>query len=163
MIDFTERVEIEAAPAEVWALLRDVEEWWVPSNPEHESLEVLSDGDLGRGTRIRIRESIAGVPGEAVGTVTEYRPGEAITWQAPEARYRLHGIPLRVAEAVQWRVEGEAGLARAALSARVWAEFGSGLRGRLTEWIFRRLLNGVERDRAHARRELLYLKGRLEG
>jgi hypothetical protein len=144
----------------VWDLLRRVEDWWLESNPEHESLEVLSDGPLREGSRIRIRESIAGIPGTAEGVVTKYRPGRSVTWEAPEAKYRLYGVPLEVSEGVEWSVD-PLSEGRSRLSARVWAEFPSGVGGRILEWVFRRVLHGVEKDREHARTELRYLKKRL--
>jgi len=45
----------------------------------------------------------------------------------------------------------------------VWAEFPAGIIGRLLEWYAKSLLNIVDRDREHARRELEYLKAAIEG
>ena len=66
MLDFTETIPIKATPTQVWTALLDIERWWPPSNPEHESIERLDDVDnviedprpdeIGVGTRFRIRE-----------------------------------------------------------------------------------------------------------
>ncbi|WP_199429152.1 SRPBCC family protein [Qaidamihabitans albus] len=163
MLEFTETISIHARPSTVWDVMRDIEGWWLASNPEHETLERLDDRDvLEVGARLRIRERIGGIPGEATGTITQVEPGSAVTWEA-EARYRWLGVPVSVEEGVTWRVEphdrdGES----AKLSAHVWATFPPGLRGRLLEAAFTHLLGGVDKDREHARTELRYLKGRVE-
>lgn len=113
------------------------------------------------GTRFRIREKIAGVPGEGVGVVTHVDPGAAVTWEADRIRYRLYGVRFTIGEGVTWRVdphEPEGSL----LSARVWARFPGGLLGRILWLVFSRLLDGVEKDRRHARVELEYLKKSIE-
>jgi hypothetical protein len=43
MFEFTESNQIQAPTSVVWELLRDVDRWWVASNPEHDSLERLDD------------------------------------------------------------------------------------------------------------------------
>jgi hypothetical protein len=161
MFEFTETIAIEAAPVRMWGYLLDIEEWWPRSNPEHDSIEVLDeDSRLGVGTRIRIRERVAGIPGEAVGRVTEYVEGQQLTWESDNARYSLWGIPLRVEEGVRWSLRpAQHGVD---LSATVWAVFPRGPWGRLVEWLFKGPLDGVNKDRQHARRELEYLKHALE-
>jgi hypothetical protein len=161
MFKFTESVRIEASLDRTWAYLVDVENWWTPSNPEHETLEILGqDKTLGVGTRIRIREKIAGIPGEAIGEVTEYATRERVTWKADTARYRLWGIPLEVSEGVSWHLRPlETGIE---LSATVWAIFPAGLKGRCIEWLFKGPIQGEAKDRLHARRELEYIKQELE-
>lgn len=161
MFEFTETISVHAAPSAVWDTMRDLERWWPASNPEHESLERLDDRGIEPGARLRIREKIAGVPGEAVGTITRVEPGTEVTWDAPAARYRWGGVGVTVGEGVTWRVDpGPAGDTE--ISARVWGTFPPGLAGRLTECVFKRVLNGVARDREHARTELRYLKRILE-
>ncbi|TDD92908.1 hypothetical protein E1293_00070 [Actinomadura darangshiensis] len=93
MFEFTETVTIDAPSSTVWEHLQDLEEWWPASNPEHESLELLDDRGIRPGARIRIRERIAGVPGEAVGEITHVDAGTSVTWEAPAARYRWLGLP----------------------------------------------------------------------
>ncbi|MFC7130509.1 SRPBCC family protein [Haloferax chudinovii] len=155
-------VTIDASPEQVWEFLKDVEEWWVASNPDHESLEVYSDGErIEEGTRIRVRERIAGIPGVADGEVTEYVPGERLTWEAPKARYRFYGFPLEVDEGVTWKITPTRGGTE--LTARVWASFPDSVLGTITEWTFEHVLHGVERDYRHAMRELEYIKRSLEG
>lgn len=43
-----------------------------------------------------------------------------------------------------------------------WATFPNHLAGRLAAFAFAHVLNGVEKDREHARTELRYLKGLIE-
>ena len=72
----------------MWELLQAVDQWWPPSNPEHISLEHLDDRPATEvGAKLRIREKIGGIPGEAVGTITAVEPGAAVTWEA-DATYR---------------------------------------------------------------------------
>lgn len=161
MFDFTESVEIETTADRLWSYLIDIESWWPTSNPEHESLEILSyDKHLAVGTRLRIRERIAGIPGEAEGEITELVEADHVSWEADRARYRLWGIPLEVAEGVRWTLRpGTYGIH---LAATVWARFPGGWKGRLVEWLFKRPLDGVRKDREHTRRELEHIKAQLE-
>lgn len=162
MFEFTETIRIEAPPDVVWSVLEHVEAWWPQSNPEHESIEQLDDGRaLGVGTRLRIREKVAGIPGEAVGTITALTPGTEVTWTSKDARYRWLGQSITLGEGVTWRTE-PAGAGATTLSAHVWATFPSTLRGRAIEWVFTHLLDGISKDRQHARTELEYLKTRIE-
>lgn len=154
-------IEIGAPPEVVWDVLKDIEGWWPASNPEHEGLERLDDRGIEVGANLLIREKIAGIPCEAVGEITRVDPGSAVTWEAPEARYRWFGIPLTVGEGVTWAI-AQSGVGMTRLSAHVWATFPSGLFGRALESIFKGVLNGVEKDREHARTELRYLKRIIE-
>lgn len=160
VFEFTESILIEVPRDAVWEVVRDIERWWLASNPEHQSLELLGGrGELAVGTQLRIREKIAGIPGEAVGMITRLEPGQKVTWDAPHARYRWFGMSLSLSEGVTWRLEshGES----TTVSARVWAEFPAGLRGSLTGMVFR-VIGGVQKDREHTRTELRYLKHRIE-
>jgi Polyketide cyclase / dehydrase and lipid transport len=162
MLEFTESILVHAPAAAVWQVMQDVRRWWPSSNPEHESLEMLDgDGTLQVGHRIRIRETIAGVPGEATGTITDLKPGSLVTWEAPQARYRLLGIPVTVGEGVTWRVK-ECDAHSTTISARVWTTFPRSVWGLLVRTAFTRLLNGIEKDREHTRTELEYLKRTIE-
>lgn len=161
MFDFAETVLIAAPHREVWALLSDIDCWWLASNPDHASLEhldSLAPTDLG--ARMRIREKIGGIPGTADGLITAVEPGTAVTWEA-EARYGWFGLSIRVIEGVTWRVEPQSD-SMTRVSARVWAIFGSNVVGRLAAFAFVHLLNGVEKDREHTRTELRFLKQRIE-
>lgn len=160
-------------PARAWAALLDVERWWPPSNPEHESIQRLEEAakttdtccgsgtEIGVGTRFRIREKIAGVPGEGVGVVTCVEPGTAITWEAEKMSYRLYGMSFLIGEGVTWRVDHDAP-GTSLISARVWARFPTGVRGRILWLVFARVLHGIEKDRHHACVELAYLKEMIE-
>lgn len=48
------------------------------------------------------------------------------------------------------------------VSTRVWAIFPHNAAGRAAEWIFTRLINGIAKDREHARTEPRYLKHIIE-
>lgn len=160
MFEFTARIGIPAPPERVWQVLEDVQRWWAPSNPEHESLEILDeDQRLQVGTRIRIRERVAGIPGEAVGEITELEPGRRVTWVSEKARYRLAAIRLTVREGVTWVINPA--VDGSELSAHVWAEFPGGWFGRALEWLFRHPLRGVEKDYQHAMTELRFLRAQL--
>lgn len=161
MFDFTESVVINAPRERVWQVVREVDTWWLPSNPEHVSLEHLDDRPVTEvGARLRIRESIGGIPGEADGTITTVEPGEAVTWEA-NATYRWLGLTVQAGEGVTWRIDPQSE-SSTVLSARVWATFPRGPLGRAFGAAFVHLLNGEAKDREHARTELRYLKRTIE-
>lgn len=161
MFEFTESVAVAAPPEAAWAVMRDLEGWWPESNPEHESLERLDERDvLEVGAKLKIREKIAGVPGEAVGEITRVEPFSTVTWEAAQAHYRLLRLTLTVMEGVTWGIEPQGD--GATVRAHVWARFPPGPLGRVLEWFFRRVLDGVEKDREHTRTELRYLKQLIE-
>lgn len=59
-------VEISASAGEVWSFLIHVENWWVKSNPEHKWLVIHNtEKDISIGTKITVREKIAGIPCKA--------------------------------------------------------------------------------------------------
>ncbi len=160
MFEFTESIVIDESPERVWGVMRDVDKWWLPSNPEHISLEHLDDRPATEvGARLRIREKVAGIPAEAVGTITAVEPGSAVTWDA-DATYRLLGLSVKIREGVTWRIEPEA--SSSVVSAHVWARFPSGIYGKAAAFLFTHLLNGIAKDREHARTELRYLKRIIE-
>jgi hypothetical protein len=105
----------------------------------------------GIGTEVTFKERVAGIKGQARGTVTQRVPGTLAEWEG-RALYLYLGFPLRVCQDVSWRVERADRETR--LSARVWAEFAPALAERFFEWYAKAMLNVVERDREHARREL---------
>lgn len=84
-----------------------------------------------------------------------------MSWQADRARYRLLGISFTICEGVTRRVDPD-GSDASRLSAHVWARFPQGVVGHVLEFVFRRLLTGIEKDRRHARIELEYLKATIE-
>lgn len=161
MFEFTESIAVQASATSVRDLMREIERWWPASNPEHEGLRRLDGaGDLRVGSRLWIRERIGGIPGEAVGEITRYEPGSAVTWEAPGVRYRWLGLWISVGEGVTWTIEpGDPSLT--IIGAHVWATFPPGPRGRLSERVFR-LFGGVKKDRQHTRTELEYLKRVIE-
>ncbi|MGD8866814.1 MAG: SRPBCC family protein [Gemmatimonadales bacterium] len=160
MFQFTESIMIAAPAAATWEVLADVETWWPLSNPEHIRMEIESaERPIGVGTTVAFEERVAGIKGRAEGVITQWIPNERASWEGT-AEYRYLGLPFRVREGVSWQVENLGEESR--LSARVWAEFPATLFGRILEWYARSLLKVVDRDRAHARRELEYLKGEIE-
>lgn len=160
MFEFTESIVIDESPDRVWEVMRDVDKWWLPSNPEHISLEHLDDRPATEvGARLRIRERVAGIPADAVGTITAVEEGSAVTWDA-NARYRLLGLSVDVGEGVTWRIQREA--SSSVVSANVWATFPPGIFGTVVAFVFTRLLDGIAKDREHARTELRYLKRVIE-
>ncbi len=160
MFEFTESIVIDESPERVWELMRDVDKWWLPSNPEHISLEHLDDRPATEvGARLRIREKVAGIPADAAGTITEVEPGCAVTWDA-DATYRLAGLRVKIGEGVTWRIQPVG--SNSLVSAHVWATFPPGIFGRVVAFAFTHLLDGIAKDREHARTELRYLKRTIE-
>lgn len=162
MLTIDAGVRIQAPPAKVWQFLIQVEEWWVPSNPdEHVSLQILSErGSLEEGTPIRINESVAGVPCEAMGYVSNLVDEEKVSWKSNEAVYRYAGLRMSVKEGVTWslRATNEG----TELYAHVWASFPDTRFGRLFEWYAKTILRVERRDREHAMKELTYIKQQVE-
>lgn len=160
MFEFTETIEIAAKPGQIWETLIDIEKWWPPSNPEHISIQVRSSGKtLGVGTEIVFKEKVAGIKGQAKGSITGWITGREATWEG-SAMYRYWGIPLHIKEGVTWLIEEHGN--KPCLSATVWAEFSATKFGRFLEWYAVKILNVVDRDREHARCELEYLKSIIE-
>jgi len=162
MFAFTETIQINAPSETVWNTLQDIETWWPPSNPEHDSIERLDGRGNGVGARLRIREKVAGIPGEATGVITHLTPGTEVTWHANSARYRLLGATVTISEGVTWRVEADRDPERCRLSAHVWANIPQPHLGPVLAWAFEHLLNSIAKDRRHARGELDYLKRTIE-
>lgn len=160
MFQFTESIAIASHPDKIWKTLVDIEKWWPPSNPEHISIDVHNNGKpLDVGTEINFEERIAGIKGKASGAITKWMPGREATWEGA-ALYRYYGIPFRIREGVTWSVDSAGGVST--LSATVWARFPVNLFGRLVESFAVRILNVIDRDKEHARRELKYLKSVIE-
>lgn len=160
MFDIEATTTIDSSPERVWNYLVDIQRWWLPSNPDHESLEILApNGQVMLGTTLRIRERIAGILGEATGVITEFVPGQCATWQA-KASYRLLWKQVAIEEGVTWSVRPSDGGTE--LSAHVWARFPNSFMGRLSEWLFLHVLNGTDKDRQHAEAELRYIRTELE-
>ncbi|HEY3478702.1 MAG TPA: hypothetical protein VGL02_07360 [Streptomyces sp.] len=101
-------------------------------------------------------------PGAARAAETSCSRPVPVVNRSSFARYRWLGLPVDVAESVTWSVE-RYGYDSMVVRAHVWAEFRAGLRARLLELAFVRLLGGVARDREHTRSELRHLKRMSEG
>lgn len=160
MFEISAMTTIASPPQRVWEFLVDIQNWWLPSNPEHESLEILSTHDrLELGTKLRIGERVAGIPGEAIGSITAFVPGERATWVA-KARYRLLWTRFTIDEGVTWSVRPVRGGSE--LRADVWAHFPRSFFGMLLELMFVYVLRGRDKDRQHAETELEYIRRELE-
>ncbi|MGD8874292.1 MAG: hypothetical protein PVH38_04025 [Gammaproteobacteria bacterium] len=160
MFQFTESVSIAAQPDDVWNVFEDIEKWWPPSNPAHVSIAVNSSGNpVEAGTEVNFEERIAGIRGKASGSISRWIPAREARWEG-EAVYRYYGISFRIQERVSWLFERRD--KTTLLSAHVSAEFPPSLFGRFIEWYAIKILDIVDRDREHARRELEYLKSRIE-
>jgi hypothetical protein len=158
---FIESIPIAASPSQVWEHLADIEKWWLPSNPEHIAIEVRSSGrSVCTGTEVVFEERVAGIKGQATGSITRWFSEREAAWEGV-AMYRYLEIAIRIREGVSWLIEehGET----STLSARVQAEVPSTVFGRFFEWYAKQVLHVVELDREHAHRELEYLKGATEG
>lgn len=160
MFQFTESIHIAASPNEIWATFVDIEKWWLPSNPEHISIEVRAGGNaIDVGTEVVFEERVAGIKGQAVGAITRWIPEHEARWEG-KAVYQYCGIPFRIREGVSWLIKRDGKTSQ--LSAHVWADFPSTFFGRFVEWYTTKLLNVIDRDREHARCELKYLKHAIE-
>lgn len=161
MFEITPKIRIEAPPAVVWEFLIDVNNWWLESNPEHIELDVRSaDEEIQNGTRIFLRERIAGIPGEALGEISEFDEQRKLTWESDDATYSYFGVRFSVQEGVTWQIKPvDRGTE---LSAHVWAYFPDGLPGTILEWWFKHVIDGVNKDYEHAMTELRYIKREIE-
>jgi hypothetical protein len=76
-MDVQERIDIAAAPADVWAVMIDVERWreWTPTIT---SIERLDGGPFRVGSRARIRQPKLPT---AVWTVSALEPGRYFEWR----------------------------------------------------------------------------------
>lgn len=84
---YTRTVEIGARPADVWALLADVEHWpdWTESMRE---ITRLDSGPLRVGSTARVRQAAGPA---MVWTVTELAEERSFTWTAASAGMRFTG------------------------------------------------------------------------
>ena len=83
-------IEIERAPAEVWAYVSDVtnQDYWVDGMSES---EVVSDGAVGRGTQIRGTYTYGGGSAPVLITITEFREGRQLSIDASEGPFPFSG------------------------------------------------------------------------
>ncbi|MAU00567.1 MAG: hypothetical protein CL608_25770 [Anaerolineaceae bacterium] len=160
IFDFTESILIDSPPNAAWEHLANIEQWWLPSNPEHIRIEVRSsDEPIGVGTEVVFEERVAGIEGQAKGIITRWIPRIEVTWEGT-AVYRYIGFGFRVREGVSWRIESLGETSKR--TAQVWSEFPPSVIRRCLEWYLTTFLNVVERDREHAPYELAYLKSTIE-
>lgn len=86
--DINSTLEIAASVGDVWALTVDVERW-PELTPTMSSVERLDSGDLGRGSRARIKQ-----PGlrPAVWAVTDFEPERLFAWETKLATVTLRAV-----------------------------------------------------------------------
>lgn len=160
MFEISPKIVIHAPVETVWIYMVDIEGWWEQSNPEHIKLKILStDKEFKKHTNIAIEEKVAGIPCSAFGEVTEYKEYEYVTWEA-KALYRYYGLKIKVSEGVRWSIRKNN--KDTELEAHVWASFPNGAFGKIVEWFFKNILNGVDKDYRHAMCELQYIKKQVE-
>jgi ligand-binding SRPBCC domain-containing protein len=161
VFEISPKIMIDAPTDVVWNYLIDVDNWWLQSNPEHIGLEIQSDEQaIRQGTRMLIRERIAGIPGEALGEISEFDEHEKLTWKSNQATYRVLGVHFSVKEGVTWELEPLNHGTQ--LSAHVWAYFPDGLPGMMLEWWFKHVMDGISKDYQHAMTELRFVKAHIE-
>ncbi len=114
----THEVTIDAEPAVVWDVWRDVEAWPSFIDTVHE-LELLSAG-LDVGARVRIRQP--GLPAD-LWTVTSYDPGVGWIWQA-------RGPGVTTTASHRLRSDGDGGTVATAEVTQ------DGIVGALVGWVF---------------------------
>lgn len=75
---YEEVVRVQADPDTVWAVVADLERWpdWTASM---DRVELLSEGAIGVGTRVRVKQPRLPT---VVWRITEWRPGTSFTWKA---------------------------------------------------------------------------------
>lgn len=153
-------VEISASAGEVWSFLIDVENWWVKSNPEHKWLVIHNaEKDISIGTKITVREKIAGIPCKAIGEITGYKPYQLVEWRAT---YFLLGIKwIKVFAGVSWKLKS-IDVYKSSVAANVWADFPQNFGYRLLWFLFTNIINGIKKDYEHSMRELVYIKETIE-
>lgn len=111
------------------------------------------------GTRISIKEKIAGIPCKANGIVTSINKHKLLRW---EAVYSVFGLSwLKINAGVNWKLN-ELNDSITKLSANVWANFPDKFRYKLMWFFIKKIFNGIEKDYDHALTELRYLKSKLE-
>jgi hypothetical protein len=161
MIEVEASVEIQRPSQDVWDYVSQLDKWWLVSNPdEHIELSVIGQGKIEKGTELVLKERIAGVRGEAIITISKYQPPILIEWKSLTAQYSLMGMGIEVSEGGTFKIlPTENGCI---LSHKVWGEFGRGIVNSMTEWFFKSILKGEQKDYIHTHNELLYIKEKLE-
>lgn len=89
-INASAQVTIDREPADVWAYVSDVtnQDHWVDGMSES---EVLSEGAVGLGTRIRGVYTYGGGSAPTVMTITEYREGRQLAIEASDGPFPFTG------------------------------------------------------------------------
>jgi hypothetical protein len=153
-------VEILAPVNNTWDFLINVENWWVKSNPDHKSLTINnSEREIRPGTKITIREKIAGIPCKAIGEITKYEINRKVEWSAV---YYIFGLKwIRVNAGVAWKLRSISEDS-CALMAHVWARFPQNPLNKFIWYFFKNIMNGIEKDHEHAMKELTYIKEVIE-
>lgn len=160
MVHFSATQHIAAPREAVWNHLTTIGTWWLPSIPEHDSLEIASTAEgLRSGMRIRLRERLRNIPAEAEGVIREVSPNRSITWEVVST-CRLFGRKVPVREGVTWNVRRGPGGTE--LEVYVWRDFSQTWRGRLFELFSRNTRQSERTDYARVTGELDTIKELLE-
>lgn len=94
MIAIEASVEIDRSPQDVWDYVVRFDDWWLAANPdEHIELSVMDAKEIDKGTKLVLRERIAGVRGEATIEIAERTIHAAWAEHQSERRRDLYNIP----------------------------------------------------------------------
>lgn len=161
MISVKAEVEIARDAQSVWDYVSRIDRWWLASNPrDHIELSFVDGADVEEGAEFVLRERIAGVRGEARAIIAEVQPPWRLVWKSLWARFSYLGVGLDIDEGGTFEiVETDTGCI---LSHYVWGRLGEGRWPRVMEWFFKTVLRGEKKDYEHTRRELMFIKLRLE-
>jgi hypothetical protein len=160
MFKFVESVKIEASPEDIWEYCTEIEQWWLPANPDHIQMQIHSDDALlGPKVKVSFVENVAGITGHAEGQITKWVPKSEVKWEGV-CVYDYKRLRVTIREGITWRIHSSKAGTR--LSARVWAKFPDTLVGQFFEWQAKHVLNVVDWYREHTRHELEYLKSEIE-
>jgi len=154
-------VEIDRSPQDVWDYVVRFDDWWPAANPdEHIELSVMDNREIEKGTKLVLKERIAGIRGEATVEILAFQPPKRLEWKSLSAKYMLLGMGIKVKEGGTFTISPtDTGCV---LRHRVWRKPDYGFMSAVAEWFFKCVLKGELRDFEHTQRELLFIKRRLE-
>lgn len=162
MLELSSQVTIRSSLRSVWEYMNEVEGWWVLSSSDHVSLEFSSAvHSLQKGMHSVLREQFGGIRGESKGMVTHVIPEKEVVWQSERAVYSYLFCKIPLQQTVTWNMQESGGAV--VLSMRVRLVFSDTLWGKVCEWYFAYVLRGKRLVTEHSFKELMYIKGAIEG